>query len=130
MTNSDFPWFKSIIVALIVPLIGLIWHKVKKYLHNRRLKHSNPFTNLSQIRKNEIRRIARQIMTGQSSAIIGAFEKEKTDILNVLDEPTLYGDKADSLIFSKNVDIASLKTSCDQAKFWKQALKPRKKVLC
>jgi hypothetical protein len=126
MTNSDFPWFESIIVALIVPLIGLIWHGVKKYLHNRRLKHSNPFTNLSQIRKNEIRRIVRQIMTGQSSAIIGAFEKEKTDILNVLDNPKLYGDKGDSLIFSKNVEISSLDTSCDKEQFWKQALKPLK----
>ncbi len=85
---------------------------------------SNPFDNLSKIREKEIRRIARQILTGQSSAIIGAFEQEKTDILNVLDNPKLYGNKADSLIFSNNVDVSSLETSCDQAQFWKQVLKP------
>jgi hypothetical protein len=99
---------------------------IKKHRRNQRLKHSNPFNNLSQIREKEIRRIARQIMTGQSSAIVGAFEKEKTDILNVFDNPTLYDDKADSLIFSNNVDISSLDTSCDQEQFWKQALKPLK----
>ena len=74
-------------------------------------------------RDKEIRRIARQIMTGQSSAIIGPFSSERTSILDALQNIALYGDKANQLIFSY-LDISSLNQDCSQAQFWENALKP------
>jgi hypothetical protein len=80
-------------------------------------------------RKKEIRRIARQIMTGQSSAILGAFSNDRTLILDALrnEEPKqqaeLYGDKADRFIFSQ-LDISSLDINSSPAQFWEKALKP------
>jgi hypothetical protein len=117
----------GIIGSLTATFIGWIIVQAisvfRKRAKNR--ESDNPFNNLSQIRKKEICRIARQIMTGQSNAIIGAFEKEKTDILKALDNLELYGERVNNLIFS-NVDVSSLATSCDQTQFWKQALKPLK----
>jgi len=74
-------------------------------------------------RDKEIRRLTRQIMTGQSSAIIGPFSAERTSILEALNNPERYGDKADRLIFSY-LDISSLDKDCSQAQFWEDALKP------
>lgn len=71
----------------------------------------------------KLRRLFVQILSGQSSAIIGAFSRERTLILNVLRDPKLYGDKADKLIFSL-LDISSLDNNCTLAKFWDKALKP------
>jgi len=74
-------------------------------------------------REKEIRHIAGQIMEGQSSAIIGAFENERTLILDALRNPELYGDNADRLIFSL-LDISSLNINCTPQQFWDKALKP------
>ncbi len=79
-------------------------------------------------RKKEIHRIARQIMTGQSSAILGAFSNDRTLILDALrnenpeQQAELYGDKADRLIFSQ-LDISSLDINASPAQFWDKALK-------
>ena len=82
------------------------------------------------IREKEIRRLAMQIMTGQSSAIIGAFGNEKDAILGTLrdqeQQATLYGDQKDRLIFSY-LDVQSdLKKDCSQIQFWEYALEPLK----
>ena len=74
-------------------------------------------------REKEIRRIAGQILTGQSSAIVGAFSSDRTLILNALRNPELYGDKADRLKFSL-LDISSLDINCTPLQFWDKALKP------
>ena len=71
----------------------------------------------------EIRRIAGQILTGQSSAIVGAFSSDRTLILDALRNPELYGDKADRLIFSP-LDISALDINCTAMQFWDKALKP------
>ncbi|HEW91737.1 MAG: hypothetical protein DRR16_24695 [Candidatus Parabeggiatoa sp. nov. 3] len=120
---KDFSFWIISILGSLASIISLIWG-IGKYLHNRRLKYQNPFDNLSKIREKEIRRIVGQIRSGQSSAIIGVFEQEKTAILAALNDQE-YSDKADRLIFS-DLDISSLDVDCDPEKFWKQALKPLK----
>ena len=123
MTNYDFFW--SIIAGLLVAFIGfLIKVGFEKYRSRQNFKSPNPFNNLPQIRENKIRRIVGQIMTGQSSAIIGVFERERTKILDALDDQE-YGNKANRLIFSK-LDISSLDANCDPEQFWKQALQSLK----
>ncbi|EDN70029.1 archaeal ATPase [Beggiatoa sp. PS] len=78
-------------------------------------------------RQKEVRRLAGRIVTGQSSAITGTFRSGKTSILKYLMAPEtqieLYGDRADSLIFS-NLDANTLKTECDQTEFWERILEP------
>jgi len=79
-------------------------------------------------RRREIFHLASRIRTGQSSAIIGLFSEEKTEILRYLNnqEPQqrqmLYRDKADALIFSY-IDMAmDLSEHDTPAKFWELAL--------
>jgi len=110
------------IIAGIITIVGTISFFIKRRL--QRIKHSNPFDNLSQIRENEIHRIVGQIMTGQSSAIIGVFEQEMTEILDALNDQE-YGYKANRLIFSK-LDISSLEANYEPEQFWKQALQSLK----
>jgi hypothetical protein len=92
------------------------------------IEYPNP-RYLSKVREKEIRRLVRQIMTGQSSAIVGPFGTERTSILEFLRDKNpeqrakLYGEKANRLIFSY-LDISSLRRDCSQAQFWKQVLKP------
>ncbi|OQW92488.1 MAG: hypothetical protein BWK78_01595 [Thiotrichaceae bacterium IS1] len=78
-------------------------------------------------REKELRRLANKILTGQSSAIIGAFDRDRTAILNYLQKPDdpgmLYGNQADKLIFSY-VDVSTLKIDCTLPEFWERTLKP------
>jgi archaellum biogenesis ATPase FlaH len=78
-------------------------------------------------RQKEVRRLAGRIVSGQSSAITGTFRSGKTSMLKYLMAPEkqieLYGDIADSLIFS-NLDANTLKTKCDQSEFWERILEP------
>jgi hypothetical protein len=83
-------------------------------------------------RKKEIRRLAGQILTGQSGAIVSVFSEERTKILGYLDDPSnsekLYGEHAKALIFSRlNINLLFFengKDKCEPYQFWEQALKP------
>jgi hypothetical protein len=80
-------------------------------------------------RKAEVRRVAGRIVNGgQSSAITGAFRSGKTSFLEYLAAPqtTLYGNKADTVIFSYQ-DAKTLPFECEQAQFWKEVFKPLQK---
>ncbi|HID99322.1 MAG TPA: hypothetical protein EYP59_03420 [Thiotrichaceae bacterium] len=80
-------------------------------------------------RKAEVRRIVGRIVNdGQSSAITGTFRSGKTSILDYLATPKerLYGNKADTLIFSYR-DANTLSIECDQAQFWGYVLEPLQK---
>lgn len=79
-------------------------------------------------RKREIARLASRIRTGQSSAILGLFSEEKTEILRHLNNQNpqqrqmLYRDKANELVFSY-IDIAMELSEHDTpVKFWEMAL--------
>lgn len=81
-------------------------------------------------RKKEIRRLAGQILTGQSSAIVSVFEEDRTALLGHLSDPSyskeLYGEQANKLIFSL-LDIHWLflkHPTCQPEQFWEHALKP------
>jgi len=80
------------------------------------------------MRRREIFRVANRIRTGQSSAIVGLFSEEKSEILRYLNNQDplqrqqLYGDKADVLLFSY-IDMAmDLSEQDTPAKFWETAL--------
>jgi hypothetical protein len=139
MTTSEFAWsiIASVIASILVMAFLWIFRKQLKpfftklsrilFKKPRLVEYPNP-QDLSKFREKEIRRLVRQIMTGQSSAIIGSFENERTLILNYLRDENpeqrakLYGEKANRLIFSY-LDIASLRKDCSQAQFWEQVLK-------
>lgn len=78
-------------------------------------------------REKELRRLANKILTGQSSAIIGAFDRDRTAILNYLQKPDdpgmLYGNQADKLVFSY-VDVSTLKIDGTLPEFWELVLRP------
>jgi hypothetical protein len=95
----------------IVVIVSHIKYGKEETLYDKPI--TLPQLSTTQGREKEIRRIARQIMTGQSSAIIGPFSAERTSILETLNNPELYGDKADRLIFSY-LDISSLDKDCSQ----------------
>lgn len=82
-------------------------------------------------RDKELRFLVRRIITGQSTAIIGSFERERTAILAHLrdaeHQTKLYGDKAERLIFSL-MDISTLDEQYSFAQFWEEALKPIEKI--
>jgi len=79
-------------------------------------------------RQKEIRRLAGRIVSGQSSVITGTFRSGKTSILDYLatQKEPLYGNKADTLIFSY-MDANTLSIECDQAQFWGDVLEPLQK---
>ncbi len=83
-------------------------------------------------RDKALRFLVRRILTGQSTAIIGSFEKEKTAILAHLrdakHQTQLYRDKAERLIFSL-MDISTLDEQYSFADFWEEALKPVEKII-
>jgi hypothetical protein len=114
--------FLGVIAALFIWVIAYHAIRTGQILYSKPIssKHSTIWW-----REKEIRRIVRQIMTGQSSAIIGAFEKENTAILGALNNPELYSDRAGKLIFS-DLDVSSLDMDCNQEQFWEQALKTLK----
>jgi hypothetical protein len=80
-------------------------------------------------RKKELTRLVRQILRGQSAAIISPFSDDRTKLLDYLrsENPehrtNLYGDKANRLIFPY-LDISTLEEQCSPALFWEEALKP------
>ncbi|OQW87572.1 MAG: hypothetical protein BWK78_08990 [Thiotrichaceae bacterium IS1] len=73
-------------------------------------------------REKEIDRLKGLILTGQSSTVMGMFELERTAILGYLSDPTLYGEYADKLVFSRLDMAADLPK--DPADFWQLALRP------
>jgi hypothetical protein len=77
-------------------------------------------------RKPEIDFLVSRIKTGQSSAVIGLFSNEKTEILGSLTNNALYEEQAESLIFS-NVDIA-LRANYTSTQFWEWAMQPLQDV--
>jgi hypothetical protein len=83
-------------------------------------------------RDKELRFLVRRILSGQSTAIIGSFERERTAILAHLrdaeHQTKLYGEKAERLIFSL-MDISMLDKQCSLAQFWEEALKPVVKII-
>jgi hypothetical protein len=114
------------LAGLTVLFIGIAIHRIS--LIKKVTK--SPFNPTFKGRENEIRRLAMQIRTGQSSAIIGAFGNERDAILGALRDPeqraTLYGDQTDRLIFSP-LDVQSdIKKDCSQAQFWEYILEPLK----
>jgi len=73
-------------------------------------------------RESEIDFLVSRIKTGQSSAVIGLFSGEKTEILGFLTNSKLYEEDAKTLIFS-NVDIA-LRVNDTATQFWEWAIQP------
>jgi len=73
-------------------------------------------------RKDEIDFLVGRIKTGQSSAVIGLFSGEKTEILGFLTNSKLYEEDEKTLIFS-NVDIA-LRVNDTATQFWEWAMQP------
>lgn len=82
-------------------------------------------------REKEIDQLARLILAGQSSALIGIFDRERTAILNVLRNPQnfskLYASEANRLIFSY-VDISTFTDESKPVDFWQRALMPLESV--
>ena len=82
-------------------------------------------------REKEIDQLARLILAGQSSALIGIFDQERTAILNVLRNPQnfskLYASEANRLIFSY-VDISTFTRESTPVDFWQRALMPLESV--
>ncbi len=82
-------------------------------------------------RKKEITRLADYISTGQSSAVVGIFDEERTEILNVLRDRQqlhlLYGKRAGSFIFSY-VDISTFKDDVTPQDFWERVLMPLSEI--
>lgn len=80
-------------------------------------------------RNQEINRLKGLILTGQSAAILGPFEPERTTILGYLSDPghsqALYGEYASKLIFS-SVDLSTLGENSSPVDFWQRALRPLK----
>ncbi len=78
-------------------------------------------------RNQEINRLKGLILTGQSAAILGPFEPERTTILGYLSDPghsqALYGEYASKLIFS-SLDLSMLGENSSPANFWERALRP------
>jgi hypothetical protein len=117
------------ITNFLLPLLGVLtalFIGAATYLTYQQMKgfKKNPFSQVpDQLigRQKEIRRLAMQIMTGQSSAIIGAFGNERTAILDALRNPKLYEDNAERFIFAF-LDISTLEKECTQAQFWEYAL--------
>jgi predicted CopG family antitoxin len=117
------------ITNFLLPLLGVLtalFIGAATYLTYQQMKgfKKNPFSQVpDQLigRQKEILRLAMQIMTGQSSAIIGAFSNERTAILDALRNPKLYEDNAERFIFAF-LDISTLEKECTQAQFWEYAL--------
>lgn len=82
-------------------------------------------------RDQEIDQLARQILAGQSVAIVGIFDQERTAMLDVLRNSEnfnkLYGSEANRLIFSY-VDISTFTPEHTPAVFWQRALMPLESV--
>ena len=80
-------------------------------------------------REKELRRLVRQILWGESGAIIGSARSGKTLMLDYLRDENpehqamLYGDKAERLIFSY-LDISAFEEKYSPTQFWEDALKP------
>jgi hypothetical protein len=97
------------------------------------MQHYNPFRYGNPVppehfkgRKSELRRIiGRIINAGESTSITGPFRCGKTSLLQYVSDPdlksTLYGDKANQLIFSY-LDVGTLGSEFDQPQFWSHAL--------
>lgn len=89
--------------------------------------YSEPVITIRTSREKELRRLLSRILTGQSSAIIGAFDTERTVMLTYLRDPAnsllLYGDQAKQLIFSP-IDVSTLEIECTLSEFWERALRP------
>ncbi len=79
-------------------------------------------------REKEIRRLVRNIISGQSSAVVGVFDSDRTAILDYLSDP---GNRKQlhmamppqELVFSL-LDVSILEKECEPARFWEFALKP------
>jgi hypothetical protein len=132
-TDIDVMYWMGFLIGLLGFFTSIL---IASVIHNgfRRPEKITGVTQAQQVieRKNEIRRLTGQILTGQSAAIVSVFEDDRTKILGHLDDPSnneeLYGEHANGLIFSK-LDINSFllengKDKCESYQFWEQALKP------
>ncbi len=107
------------LAGLTVLFIGVATYRIY-YIK----KITNPtFSPILKGREKELHQLVQQILTGQSSAIIGAFGNERTAVLDALRNQELYGDYAKQLVFSF-LDISALEKECTQAQFWEYALEP------
>jgi len=121
----------TFLLYFLLPLLGflaaisivVIIFKVYNYDNGQALYNNQILPNQLAGREKEIRRLAQQIMTGQSSAIIGAFSRERTLILKYLEErkEQLFGNQSDKFIFSF-LDISALSEIITQTQFWAYAL--------
>lgn len=118
-----------IIVAIAIVLLDTLYSIFKgRELFSSKKPHFVENENIPLGRKNDIMRLADYIVTGQSSAIVGIFDEERTAMLNVLRDKDqfdfLYGKQAKSLIFS-SVDISTFgEADLTPQTFWARALKP------
>jgi hypothetical protein len=117
-------------ILLIVALIAYLFYfmyLVTPSPQDQKGKATSPQALTSILgRDREMDRLKGLILTGQSSAVMGLFEPERTAILGYLSDPTLYGEYADKLVFS-SLDISAdllPKKDCSPADFWQYALRP------
>ncbi|MEK7990024.1 MAG: AAA-like domain-containing protein [Thiotrichaceae bacterium] len=75
-------------------------------------------------RHSEIKRLIGKIKTGQSTAIVGVFGGERTQILSFLrNTRKLYGYQEKNIIFSF-LDLSLVDEGCTPTQFWEMTLKP------
>ncbi len=122
------PVLAGLTVAFVVAALYYTFKTRKEQLNRDKSILSNALFG----RKNEIRRLAEQILTGQSSVIVSVFEDERTALLGYLSDPSnnkaLYGEQSAKLVFSLlDIHFLFLETDiekCEPAQFWERALKP------
>jgi len=129
-----------IIFEFIIPLlailtaafiIGSVYYLINTNKKKTFLDKTKPFDQLAG-RKKEIRRLVGQILTGQSSIIVGILSQDRANILAHLSDSNnsekLYGKQGGRLIFSwLNIQDLFLKhPNCQLEEFWQQALSPVK----
>jgi hypothetical protein len=115
-------------ISLIAGMTGVLLVGIIYMLFTKKpILHTKNYFSAPLGREQEVRRIADYISTGQSSAIVGIFDEERTEILNVLRDKRqfefLYGKKANSFIFSY-VDISTFKDDVTPKDFWERVLMP------
>jgi hypothetical protein len=123
----------NFLLFFVLPFIALLTASgiVITFLDFRRLKR--PHTTIAPVlgRDQEIDQLARQILAGQSVALIGIFDQERKDMLDVLRNSEnfnkLYGSEANRLIFSY-VDISTFTREHTPVVFWQRALMPLESV--
>lgn len=113
-----------VLLGLAILTITLIWRSFYLILSSSINYYDE---NMPLARKKETLYLVGRILTGQSAALVGFFNQERTDILTYLntDDPEqkqiLYGDKAENLLI-QYLNIEDFKDEVTPFEFWERAL--------